>query len=86
MKNDNKKIDSNNLSYIRVKVSAGAKKEEMKQKSKDHFLISVKEKAERNMANRRVLEILCEFFQLPNGKIRIVNGHQSPSKLLVVEK
>jgi len=81
-----KKIDSNNLSYIRVKVSAGVKKEEMKQKSKDHFLISVKEKAERNMANRRVLEILCEFFQLPKGKIRIVNGHQSPSKLLVVEK
>ena len=86
MKNNNKKIDSNNLSYIRVKVLAGAKKEILKQIGIDHFLISVKEKAERNMANKRVLEILCEFFKLPKGKIRIVNGHQSPSKLLVVEK
>ena len=85
MKINNKKID-NELSYIRVKVRAGMKKEILKQISIDHFEISVKEKAERNMANRRVLEILCEFFHLSKGKIRIVNGHQSSSKLLVVEK
>ena len=85
MKIDNKKIN-NELSYIRVKVSAGAKKEIIKQISVDHFEISVKEKAERNMANRRVLEMLCDFFKLSKGKIRIVNGHQSQSKLLVLEK
>ena len=85
MKINNKKID-NELSYIRVKVLAGAKKEILKQISIDHFEISVKEKAERNLANRRVLGIFCEFFNLPKGKIRIVNGHQSPSKLLVIEK
>lgn len=71
--------------YIRVKVQAGAKHEEFKQTSEDHFLISVKEKAERNMANGRVLEILAEFYNMPKRKIRIVNGHQSPTKLLVVE-
>jgi len=79
MKNDK-------LSYIRVKVIAGSKKEAIKQINIDHFEISVKEKAERNIANKRVLEILCEFFKLPKGKIRIISGHQSPSKLLVVEK
>jgi len=72
--------------YIRVKVQAGAKKEELRQESHDHFLILVKEKAERNQANKRVLEILAEFFGLPKGKVRIVNGHQSPTKLLIVEK
>ena len=71
--------------YVRVKVTAGARKEELKQTSNDHFEISVKERAERNMANKRVIEIIAEFFEVPVGKVRIVNGHRSPAKLLVIE-
>ena len=72
--------------YIHVKVTAGAGKESFKVKSEDHFEISVKEKAERNMANTRVLELIAEYFEVPKNKVRIVNGHRSPSKLLVVEE
>jgi len=71
--------------YIHVKVSAGASKESFKQKSDDHFEISVKEKALRNMANTRVLELVAEYFKVPVKKVRIVNGHKHPSKLIVVE-
>jgi len=71
--------------YIHVKVTAGAKKEIWKEKSSDHFEVSVKEKAERNMANNRVLELVAEHFSMPVSKIRIVNGHRHPSKLLVIE-
>ena len=72
--------------YIHVKVSAGASKESFKQKSDDHFEISVKEKAERNEANNRVLELVAEYFKVPLNKVRIVNGHHHPSKLLVIDK
>jgi hypothetical protein len=41
------------MKYIHVKVTTRAKKESLKQKSEDLFLISVKEKAERNLANKR---------------------------------
>ncbi len=71
--------------YVHVKVSAGAGKEAFKKKSEDHFEISVREKAERNMANSRVIEIIAEHFKIPKNKVRIVNGHRSPSKLLVIE-
>lgn len=71
--------------YIHVKVIAGAKKEFLKQKSEDHFEISVKEKAERNMANSRVLELVAGHFKVLVSKVRIVNGHKHPSKLLVVD-
>ncbi|HNW71751.1 MAG TPA: DUF167 domain-containing protein [Candidatus Paceibacterota bacterium] len=71
--------------YIRVKVKANARKEEFRQTKEDHFEISVKEKAERNMANKRVIEIISSFFSVPLGKVRIVNGHQSPTKLMIVE-
>ena len=72
--------------YVHVKVTAGVKKESVKQKSADHFEISVKEKAERNMSNERVLELVAEHFRVPKNKVRIVNGHRHPSKLMVVEE
>ncbi len=71
--------------YIHVKVTAGAKKEIWKEKSTDHFEISVKEKAEMNRANTRVVELVAEHFKVSVKKVRIVNGHHHPSKLVVVE-
>ncbi|KKR62084.1 MAG: hypothetical protein UV43_C0010G0020 [Parcubacteria group bacterium GW2011_GWF2_42_7] len=37
------------------------------------------------MANAQVLELVAEHFKVPKNKVRIVNGHRHPSKLLVVE-
>jgi len=71
--------------YIHVKVKAGVKTESLKKKSEDHFEVSVREKAERNMANSRVVEMLAEYLKVPRNKVRIVNGHRSPSKLLIIE-
>ena len=71
--------------YIHVKALAGAKKEVLNRKTDDHFEISVKEKAERNMANQRIMEIVAESFSLPMGKVKIISGHHSPSKILSVD-
>ena len=74
--------------YIKVRVVAGAKKEILEQVKADHFKIYVKQKAERNMANRRVAELVSEFFTLPLYKVKLVSGHHSSSKIfsLDVEK
>lgn len=69
--------------YIKVKVTTKAKKEKLEQKSKDHFLVSVKEPAEANLANRRVIDIIKEFLNVKN--VKIISGHHSPSKILSVE-
>ena len=71
--------------YIKVVAKTQAKKESIVKKSKDYFIISVKEKAERNLANSRILEILAQYFKVPKGRVRIVNGHHHPHKLLVVD-
>lgn len=70
--------------YIKVKVSAGAKKEKFIKKSDDHFEISVREPAERNLANKRVLELVREYFTGYN-KAKIVGGHHSPSKIISLD-
>lgn len=71
--------------YIKVRVQAGAKKEEIKKKNKDTYMINVREKAERNLANRRICEIIAGVFGVPAKKVRIISGHQSPSKILAVD-
>lgn len=71
--------------YIKVVIVSGAKKEKFTEKSKDHFDISVKEKAEKNMANKRVIELLALHFKVPRAKVRIINGHHHPHKLMAVD-
>ncbi len=71
--------------YIKARVSAGMKKESFVQKSPDTVHIAVKERAERNMANSRVIELVAAHFTVPKGKVRIISGHQSPSKILSLE-
>jgi uncharacterized protein YggU (UPF0235/DUF167 family) len=71
--------------YIHVKVNPGAKKELCERLSETSFTVSVREKAERNMANRRVAEILARELKTPAKRIRLVSGHRSPSKVFAVE-
>lgn len=71
--------------YIKVRVKAQAKRESIKETKNKHFGILVMEPAERNMANKRVIELIANHYRVPFGKVRIVNGHHSPSKLLTVD-
>ena len=70
--------------YIKVKVKTNSNEELFEKISDTSFKIQVKEKAERNLANVRILELLRHHFGPKIGQIRIVNGHHSPSKLIAV--
>jgi uncharacterized protein YggU (UPF0235/DUF167 family) len=67
---------------IKVRVTTDARAEKVVKKSDDTYLVSVREKAERNMANRRVLRIMRELF--PEKSVKLVKGHQSPAKIVEV--
>lgn len=71
--------------YVKVSVIPGARHESFVEKKPGYFDAKIKEKAERNMANERVIELVADFYKVPTSKVRIVNGHQHPSKLLVVD-
>jgi uncharacterized protein YggU (UPF0235/DUF167 family) len=70
--------------YIKVKVEAGSKKENIVKKSENQYIIKVKEPAERNLANIRVCEIIASIYKVNNKSVRIISGHHSPSKILSV--
>ena len=68
--------------FIKIKVTVGARFEKIIKKSADSYSVSVKEEAERNMANKRVIEIFRKLY--PRKPVKIVKGHHSPSKILEV--
>ncbi|PIT96669.1 hypothetical protein COT82_01900 [Candidatus Campbellbacteria bacterium CG10_big_fil_rev_8_21_14_0_10_35_52] len=71
--------------YIKIKVTPNAKKEKFERKQEDFFEIAVKEKAKQNMANERAREIIARHFGIIKGKVRIISGHRSPSKIISVD-
>lgn len=72
--------------YIKVRVTVGAKKELVKPISKSSYTIHTKEPAERNLANAKVRELLARELGIEKAKIKIINGHHSPSKLISIQE
>jgi uncharacterized protein YggU (UPF0235/DUF167 family) len=71
-----------NVRNIRVRVSAGVKKERIEEIGGDHFHVYVREKAEQGLANKRVAEILQDFFG--TRSIHMVHGGRQQSKIFEV--
>lgn len=71
--------------YIKVRVTPDAKRETIEQDSPDHFTVSVKEPAEQNRANKRIITLVAQHFSVPTGKVRIISGHHSGGKILSVD-
>lgn len=73
------------MQYIKVVVTTKSKKDNITAKSVDHFVINVKDKPENNMANKKIIDLLASYFKVSKEKIRIINGHHHPHKLLVID-
>ncbi len=71
--------------YIKIKVTADAKKELFKKINDTEFHIAVKKKAKQNQANKRIIELVREKLKITKGDIRIVSGHHSPSKVISID-
>ena len=71
--------------YIKVRVVAGSKKEEVVLEKPNYYKIFVREKAKQNMANKRIVEIVAREYKTKPTQVRIISGHHSPSKLLSVD-
>ena len=68
--------------YIKVRVITGAPKEVIQKIEDDVIEMYLREPPERNLANRKVLSIIRDMY--PNMPVRMINGHHSPSKMILV--
>lgn len=70
--------------YIQARVYPQSKKSSLETSDGIYFTVRVKEEAKGNQANRKVTELIAEYFHVPQTAVRIVNGHRSPKKLLSI--
>lgn len=70
--------------YIHVKAHPKSKKAVVEKLKEDHFEIWVKEPAEKNLANKKIIELLKNHFY-ESKSVRLISGHHSPSKLFSID-
>ncbi len=68
---------------ISVQVFAGAKKEKVIKISENKYDIYVKEPAQNNLANKRVLYLLRQVFK--GAQVEMFTGYRSPKKKFLVK-
>ena len=68
---------------IRVRVIPNSKTEEVI-KERDGFLVRVKEPAKEGKANKAVIKLLADHFDVSQGSIIIVSGFKNRNKVVEV--
>lgn len=71
--------------YVKVRVIPKAKKETVSKIDDQIFEMTVKEPAERNLANNRIKELLAKEYDVKIESVRIISGHHSGSKMFDVK-
>ena len=69
---------------IRVHVTPNSKGASVAKVGETDFEVRVDERATDGKANRRLLELLSEYFGVPKSKIVIVRGAKSRDKILEI--
>ncbi|MDD2274523.1 MAG: DUF167 family protein [Candidatus Pacebacteria bacterium] len=70
---------------IKVKASTLSKEDKVVKKNEDSFEVFVKAEAQRNMANKRIIELLAEYFDLPQHKVKIIKGFKESNKIFDIK-
>ncbi|KUK49875.1 MAG: Uncharacterized conserved protein DUF167 [Parcubacteria bacterium 33_209] len=70
---------------IKVKAIVLSKEDKVVKKNEDSFEVFVKAEAQRNMANKRIIELLAEYFNLPQYKVKIIKGFKESNKIFNIK-
>ena len=68
---------------IYAKVRAGAKENSVRRRE-NMLIIRVTAPAEKGRANKKVAQLLAEYFQVPRWRVKIVAGLSTPVKLIEI--
>ncbi len=69
---------------IFVKAKPRARKEYIKKIDESHFVVAVKEPAEKGKANATVIKAVADYFKVGQSRVRILSGKTSPRKVVEI--
>ena len=68
--------------FINIKVTTNAAKDQITEKNKGEFIIKVTATAERGKANKRVLALIADYFDVSKFEVLIVKGKYNSKKII----
>ena len=71
--------------YIKVKVHADEKRENLIKKSENSYEIWVKAPAKEGRANEQVRKLLAQYLKIESKKLFLIKGAQCPSKIFEIK-
>jgi len=71
--------------YVKVEAVPSARKERVTKLSEDKFKIEIKEPRQRNLANKRIREILSTEYDVSVSQVMMLTGHRSSSKMYSID-
>ena len=69
---------------IFVKVKTGAKEEKIEKTGENNYVVSVKERPKKGLANKAVIKSLSRYFKVSQKNVVIVSGFSSRQKLIKI--
>lgn len=69
---------------IFIKVKTGARKESVEKIDEDNYIIFVKERPEKGLANRAVIRTLSRHFGILQQDVKIISGLSSRKKIIKI--
>lgn len=70
---------------ITVKIVPNSKNKEILKISENNYKIRVDAPALKNKANERLVEILAEYFKVPESSVSIIKGLKSKNKIVEIK-
>jgi uncharacterized protein (TIGR00251 family) len=71
--------------FIKIKVFADCKNDEIVEKKDDGFGVRVKEKAEEGRANRAVIKVIANYFKIDESRIKLTKGFKERNKIFEIK-
>lgn len=77
-------LSSYSMQEIRVRVTTNAKKDSVTKKEEGVFEVTVRDAAQQNAANDKVLQLIAGAMGKTLKQVRIVSGHHASSKRIAI--
>ncbi len=69
---------------IFIKAKPGAREDVVEKIDEIHFIVSVKEPPREGRANRAIMQVLADYFNIASSRVRLVSGFSSREKIVEI--
>lgn len=72
--------------HLEIKVQTRCGENSVEQLETGRFKVRVKASPVKGEANKAVIKVIADFFNIPRSSVKILRGHKTSRKLILIEK